>query len=292
MGVPIDISLAESIGKKGSENSMIFYNRKVGDDVIVALAPSSASDRFYAVAEILLVSEQIILSTASIDALFGEVLIACSLLNKRVLLTDDNDASKLLNEVKLSNYDICSRNDVVQKITEYAVPAAGKETRIDIDRAFPVKGIGTVALGIVTSGTLKVHDELFHVSGKKALIRSIQSQDKDVDHADKGTRAGLALKGIEHDDIQKGDMLCSNKLELSNKILVSLTQSATAKETITQGNYYDIFYNFIYTRARVESISGTSIELKSERPIPKVSGDLILFGRSKVPRIFAKGVIV
>jgi len=83
ISVPLDPRLAEFIGKKGSDDSIAFYNRKVDDSTIVALAPSS-EDKFYAAAESMLISSQIVISTAVLDKLFGEVLVAASLLDRHV----------------------------------------------------------------------------------------------------------------------------------------------------------------------------------------------------------------
>jgi hypothetical protein len=40
ISVPVDENLAAFIGKKGSENSITFYNRKLEKDVVVALYPN------------------------------------------------------------------------------------------------------------------------------------------------------------------------------------------------------------------------------------------------------------
>jgi Selenocysteine-specific translation elongation factor len=57
-----------------------------------------------------------------------------------------------------------------------------KEEHVDLDKAFVVKGVGSVVLGIVSKGSVAVHDTLYASSGKQAF-RSIQSQDKDIELA-------------------------------------------------------------------------------------------------------------
>ncbi|EQD58095.1 elongation factor Tu domain 2 protein, partial [mine drainage metagenome] len=169
---------------------------------MTALAPTSVEDKFYAVTEILTVSDTIILSTDSLDRLFGELLIASKLLDKKVLFTDDNADSELIKNAKLSNYEICGKERLLDGILKENAKGDGSgECRIDLDKAFNVKGIGTVALGIVMNGTVNVHDELWHSSGKKALVRSLQSQDVDVKSAGPGTRIGIGLKNMDSDEI-------------------------------------------------------------------------------------------
>ena len=207
VSVPFDPKLAEFIGKKGSENSITFYNRKIEDNVIVALAPTSILEKFYAVAESMLLSSEIIVSTADIDKLFGEIVVACSLLNKHVVFTKESNIDKFLNSIKINSVEFVEREDILHRILSHKPDYASDSVRIDIDKAFPVKGLGTILLGIVTKGTVKVHDELFHSSGKKVSIRSMQSQDMDMTEAKTGTRVGLAIKGMEHEEFEKGDVL-------------------------------------------------------------------------------------
>ena len=77
-----------------------------------------------------------------------------------------------------------------------------------IDHFFNVKGIGTVALGCVTGGAIRRHDTLNVLPLKKTvLVRSIQKHDDDAEFAYDTDRAGLALKGIEAEDIDRGYVL-------------------------------------------------------------------------------------
>ena len=68
---------------------------------------------------------------------------------------------------------------------------------LPIDHAFEVKGVGTVALGVIKQGSLKVHDEFqIYPQNKKILVKSIQMHDDSVLDSASPSRVGLALKGI------------------------------------------------------------------------------------------------
>lgn len=292
ISVPLSSSLASFIGKKGSEDSLTFYNRKLDNDVIVALAPGANEDKFYhGMAESMLLSGQIVLSTETVDKLFGEALVAASLLDKPTSITNDNDISALLAGNVLKNYTVVSKDDLLVRIVANKPHEKEGETRIDIDHAFNVKGVGTVALGIVTSGKVKVHDSLFHTSGKQAMVRSIQSQDVDIQEAGIGTRVGLSLKGMEADEIGKGDILSSTKVAPAKSILVSIRQSALAGEQINDNNRYLFVSNFSYAIARVDK-SGEGTKLVLEKPLSLFVGDRFFLIRDKSPRIFASGTIM
>jgi selenocysteine-specific translation elongation factor len=96
-----------------------------------------------------------------------------------------------------------------------------KGTLIYVDRAFNVKGIGTVALGFVLSGTVSVHDELRLLPLPKetvAEVKGIQINDEDYDTAGRGMRVGLALRGVDARDMQKSAWLDDGSFPLSDSL--------------------------------------------------------------------------
>jgi selenocysteine-specific translation elongation factor len=292
ISVPINENVASFIGKKGSEESLIFYNRKIDNDVIVVLYPSNdETKQHYAIAESMLLSSQIVISTASIDKLFGEIIVAASLLTRRVVVLDENDVSKILANGILKNYTLSTKEELLSKIIASKVPEGGEINRVDVDHAFPVKGIGTVALGIVTSGKVKVHDTLYSTSGKQVSIKSIQAQDVDIAEAGIGTRVGLAIKGAEPEDIDKGDLLLSKQTSRSKSANTSIKTSALANEKIEVGSRYTFVSNFTHVLAKVEQYDGKNATLSFEKPISILKGDQFLLIREANPRIFASGVI-
>ena len=62
--------------------------------------------------------------------------------------------------------------------------------RLAIDRAFIVQGHGTVVTGSVTSGILRVGDELeWQPRGERVRVRSLQNHDQPVEEVHRGQRA-------------------------------------------------------------------------------------------------------
>jgi len=92
---------------------------------------------------------------------------------------------------------------------------------IYIDRAFTVKGVGTVALGFVLSGTVKVHDQLRPIPGPadlRADVKGIQVNDVDFDSAGRGIRVGLSLRGVEPSDLDRSHWLDDGSLSLADTL--------------------------------------------------------------------------
>jgi selenocysteine-specific translation elongation factor len=295
IAVPLDKSIAEFIGKKGSENSITFYNRIYADSTIVALTLTSIEEKPYALAESLLLANQVVLSTSNIDKNFGEALVAAGLSGKKIILTDDNDVNAMLKGAGISNYIISTKEELLDRIIENKNDESLSNSslvRIDIDKSFNVKGIGTVVLGIVTSGTVNVHDTLFSPDGKSVSVRSIQSQDRDIESALLYTRVGLALKGVESESISKGDVLSNEQILKVSSAKASIKISDFGKEEILIGNNYGFASNFSFVNATVVNVSDIEIELKFEKSLQLTRGDKFMLLRQKRPRIFASGTIL
>jgi selenocysteine-specific translation elongation factor len=65
-----------------------------------------------------------------------------------------------------------------------------------------------VALGVVRRGGLRVHEKLrLYPTTKLVEVRSIQVHDVDVPEATTGQRVGIALKGVEADELERGQQL-------------------------------------------------------------------------------------
>lgn len=292
IAVPLDVELAEFIGKRGSVNGLTFYNRKSGSDVIVALAPSSVDEKFYALPEALLMADQIVVSTKNLDKLFGEVLVACALLDKKVIFTRDNDIGQFLSGVSPTNFAYSEKESLLHDITSFEHPVQKGDTRIDVDKSFNVKGVGTVVLGVVRRGVVHVHDTLHASSGKSTSVRSIQSQDQDIQEAGPGTRVGLALKNFDADGLSKGDTLSNPIIKRFKSATVKLKTSGFVSEKPDVGKRYGIATGFSYVEATVESINADEAKLKFEKPIALELDDEILVVRGTQPRVFASGRVL
>lgn len=293
LAVPVDEQLASFIGKKGSANSITFYNRKIDEDVIVALFPGQEDEKVYSLAEAILIASKIVLSTSAVDKRFGEALVASSLVNRKVLLTNENDVSRIIKESGMADYEVVAKERLLEAI-KADMQGADKEipVRVDIDKAFPVKGVGTVALGIVKKGTVKQHDKLYHSSGKQVTIRSIQSQDQDVGSADKGTRVGLAIKDMTDDQIGKGDILTPYPVNKVESIVVQYKASVIAKEMVKENKVYGIASGFSFTECTVKKAEGQRLELDLKTKLPLELGDELLLIRKEAPKIFASGKVL
>jgi len=87
-------------------------------------------------------------------------------------------------------------------------PEGAGGTRLYIDRAFTLTGIGTVVTGTLWAGSIGPGDELWvEPSGLRTRARSVHVHDVDVLRAEAGQRVAVNLPGIERSRLRRGDVL-------------------------------------------------------------------------------------
>jgi selenocysteine-specific elongation factor len=83
--------------------------------------------------------------------------------------------------------------------------------RLAIDRSFVVQGHGTVATGSVTSGAVRVGDELDWHKGdgttEAVRVRSLNNHGQPVEEVRRGQRAAINLAGVPHEAVRRGQEL-------------------------------------------------------------------------------------
>ena len=88
-----------------------------------------------------------------------------------------------------------------------AVPAKDetRRFRLPIDRAFAMKGFGTVVTGTLVSGSVNVDDEAeLYPVGKIVRIRGLRSGGNKIARAVAGQRTAANLAGVEREEIERG----------------------------------------------------------------------------------------
>jgi selenocysteine-specific elongation factor len=82
--------------------------------------------------------------------------------------------------------------------------------RLPIDRAFAIKGFGSVVTGTLISGGVASGDEVELLPQQRLLrVRGVQSGGKAVERALAGQRTAVNLAGIEHTALQRGMVLAT-----------------------------------------------------------------------------------
>jgi len=103
--------------------------------------------------------------------------------------------------------------DLMKAVDEYVpepVRPTDKPFIMPIEDVFTIQGRGTVVTGRVEKGTLKLNDEVEIIGlgeTRKTVITGIEMFRKTLDEARAGDNVGLLCRGIEKDDVQRGQVL-------------------------------------------------------------------------------------
>ena len=82
---------------------------------------------------------------------------------------------------------------------------------MSIEDVFTISGRGTVVTGRVERGRLNLNDEVEIVGlkpTKKTVVTGIEMFRKSLDYAESGDNAGVLLRGIAREDVERGQVLC------------------------------------------------------------------------------------
>jgi selenocysteine-specific elongation factor len=84
--------------------------------------------------------------------------------------------------------------------------------RLPVDRAFSIRGTGTVVTGTVWSGELPADANVRILpEGKTARVRRVEQHGVPADRARAGGRAAIALAGLEVSDVPRGSVLVTDE---------------------------------------------------------------------------------
>lgn len=103
--------------------------------------------------------------------------------------------------------------ELVKAVDEYVdepVRDLDKPFLMPIEDVFSIKGRGTVATGRIEQGVVKINDPVEIVGLKNtqnSVVTGIEAFKKNLDQGQAGDNAGLLLRGIERDDIERGQVV-------------------------------------------------------------------------------------
>ena len=145
-----------------------------------------------------------------------------------------------------------SIRDLMKAVDEY-IPDPVRDTDkpflMSIEDVFTISGRGTVVTGRVERGTLKLNDEVEIVGlkpTKKTVVTGIEMFRKSLDEAIAGDNAGVLLRGIARDEVERGQVLAKpGSVTPHHKFKASvyvLTKEEGGRHTPFFSNYRPQFY--------------------------------------------------
>jgi selenocysteine-specific elongation factor len=181
--------------------------------------------------------------------------------------------------------------------------------RLPIDRAFSIKGFGTVATGTLIAGELAVGDEV-HVlpEGARARVRNLQVHGRDTERALAGQRTAVNLQGLSVEQCARGNVLApAGRLRPTSMLDARLELLPGAGRPLAQRARVRLHHGTAEVMARVVILAsaregdvgqhqidpGTSqiVQLRLEQPIACLPGDRFII-RSYSPQVTIGGGVV
>jgi elongation factor Tu len=103
--------------------------------------------------------------------------------------------------------------DLIKALDDY-IPEPQREVEkpflMPIEDIFSIEGRGTVVTGRIERGIIKINEEIEIVGIKdtsKTVVTGIEMFNKQLDEGRAGDNAGLLLRGIKKDDVERGQVL-------------------------------------------------------------------------------------
>jgi selenocysteine-specific translation elongation factor len=274
--------VAKELGKKGTSSDVTLYNAVRDDHAVTLVEASQFPEKFPPLVTALSMGDRCLLVIPELNRAVAETIATVDVVDvpTTVVLGTAVGEDELARALKGSRLERADRQplDFPQLRTlvgTWKAPVVDGPTIVPIDHAFPVKGVGTVALGVVRRGTLRAHDTLrLWPTDKTIEIRSIQVHDIDRKDASCGERVGVALRGIEADEISRGQILApADSLNVGATVQGGpFSKSRYYRGDLRVGAQLYLMVGLQAAPASLDAISSSATTMSADRPLAFAPG--------------------
>ena len=292
---------AAEFGKKGTSSDVTLFNHVREGHAVTLVEPTQFPEKLAPLVAAVEMAHRVVFV---VDALTREIAETATLLDLadrplRILRgsgVGEDELGRAFRGLRFAEergtaYDaVALRAD----FDDWSVPPAGGFPWVPIDHAFPVKGVGAVALGISRGGPVEAHARLrLYPTDREVEVRSIQVHDVDVRSAATGDRVGVALKGIEADELARGQVLApAGALPVATAVTGDdLRRCPYYRGTLGPGRSFQLAIGLQFVPARIEEVAGEKVRVTPDRPVvlpPDTFAFLADLSPTAGPRIVAR----
>ncbi len=310
LGLLGNLDYARELGKKGTESDVQLYTFREGDVNVSMIVPFRHPEKIQPLAYAVNSGDCILIVVKEMNRDLGEsILAAAAAGHTKGLIVLQNfiqpeQVMPLLKGTSLESIPMTTDDkpsSVRAKIVDLAAQPRDGPVRIPVDHHFNVKGIGAVILGFVNQGVVKKHDTLrAYPSKKSCVVRSIQVHDVDVSDAVTGDHVGLALKNIENDDLDRGQVLAPDGsmqvAEAGTAITLATSVTPFFKPGIKANGVYQLAHGWQIVVGRAKSELGAgkqgTITFDLDQPLAYDPGDrLVILNLDNPQRVVGHGTL-
>ncbi len=251
-------SAASALGKKSSVDDIGFYHSLFQGKIVTAIDCAAYPAKLPCMLQAIELGDLALVLADKPSPALGEIIVALDVLGRQGVFVTSVDLTPLLSQTSLKEskvfYSLAEAKEYLLGID--AAEAEGS-AKVLLDHCFEVKGVGTVALGVVKRGEVKVHDKLLsHPQGLEVEVKSIQKNDEDVQAASACDRVGLSLKNCRAEDLPRGTVLANELVQEGKEIACSISVSKFSKEPVVGGAVLHLAAGLQFEPVKVECEGG------------------------------------
>lgn len=275
--------VAKEFGKKGTASDVTLFNHVEEDHALTLVEPTQYPDKFPPLLYAIEMADRVLFVVDALKREVAETATVLDLAERPLTISHGNavgeeELRRAFKGMRLTNEPMRAYDPVHlrEAMAGWTVPAGVGPTRVPLDHAFPVKGVGAVALGIVRGGPLEAHARLrLFPTDHEVEIRSIQVHDVDVRSATTGDRVGVALKGVEAEELSRGQVLAPpGALEVGSTLVGrDLRRALYYRGTLAVGGQFNLAVGLQLVPTRLESVGPEELRLVTDRPVAFRTGE-------------------
>jgi selenocysteine-specific elongation factor len=160
---------------------------------------------------------------------------------------------------------------------------------LHVDRAFTIRGAGTVVTGTLWSGAVATGDRLALLpAGTEVRVRSVQVHDEPVERAAAGQRVALNLVGVAVRDVERGDALAAPGSVTPTRVL----DCALTLHGVEHGMRAHVHHGTREAPARLADLGDGLWQARLERPLLARAGDHVVVRSIAPPDTLGGGIVL
>ena len=285
--------VAAEFGKKGTASDVTLFNQVRAGHALTLVEPTQFPERFPPLLYAVAMGDRALFVVQGLSRDVAETATVLDLGDRPVVLlrseaVGEEELRRAFKGMRFAA-DPIGRFDGVhlrEELDGWEAPPSEGPTRVPLDHAFPVKGVGAVALGIVRGNVLEAHARLrLYPTEREVEVRSIQVHDVDVRSAAPGDRVGVALKGVEAEELSRGQVLAPpGTLAVATTLEGSdLARCPYYRGTLAAGGQLQLAVGLQVVPAHVDEAGPDRVRVTADRPVAIEPGSVALLNDLSAP---------
>ncbi len=293
--------VAKELGKKGTASDLTLFNAVHDEHALTLVEPTQFPEKVAPLFQALAMADRCLLVVTELAKPVAEAMAAVDLTDLPVTVVAGPavGAAELDRILKGTRLESAPRLplDLPRlrgELDGWSAPALEGPVEVPIDHAFPVKGVGAVALGVVRRGRLHAHEKLrLWPTEKEVEVRSIQVHDVDRKEAETGERVGVALRGIDAEELTRGQILAPAGSLREGSTLAGgpMTRCRYYRGDAGPGARLHLALGLQVVPAELERVDAGGVSVRADRPVayrPGSPGFLIDLSVPAGPRLLGR----